>query len=921
MKRVNLRTHRCLVALITLALVTIALQRPARTAGSTIHVTTTTQGIHGGDGYCSLQEAIYSANLDHNSVPSALKPITFVDNPDCEAGSGDDVIELQAGETYEMTSVLDDPYNALGPTATPVVLSNITIEGNGATLNRSNPDANFSGLPNFRAFAVERHSFVDPLNQVVIPGDGVGNLYIKNLHVKGFTAKGGNGAGGGGGGLGAGGAIYVYDAVLTVENSTFEGNGAGGGNGSHNPGVAGGGGGGLGGNGGARGPDALKGGGGGGGSRGNGGRADDATSIGSRGGGGGGTLTDGGELTAGGYDSITPGYKYGGTGGDFPFGLDGGHGGSGGPGGGGGGGTSEKDLIGKSGGDGGHGGYGGGGGGAGGSFFFGDGGFGGFGGGGGGATSSDSTFTGFGPNGGGGGFGAGGGAGHGGFISGGPGEGGTFAGNGSTSNGGGGAGLGGAIFSHRGTVSVLNSTFYGNFVVRGVAGGTGAQNGTDAGGAIFAVDGSLSVVHSTIAYNESTGEGAGVVYYHSTETDSGTFAIHNTIISNSAPAVRECRFTGHDLGEITLQGSGNLFTSNDGCAGTVSTADPQLGPLQINEPGTTPTMALSYTSPALNVADDDPSIVLPTDQRGVARPAGSGYDIGAFELLPDFTFSAIDPIAINVSGFAGTDVTLNSLDGLSGLIALDAPAPSSGYTVFFTVNPVDLPADGSATTTMTVQLAPSITPGTHTFEIGGTIGSLTHSATVTLNVAASITGVMDTVNSFGALGCIDNAGVVNAFTAKLLVAKTLSGVGRIRPAANTLAALQYQVNAQSGKHLLSSCEVNGQMINPATVLTTDIQALIQGLGVAAPNPLLGNVVTTANVGVPDATVTLSGVSIAAVSAVTDATGFYYFPVTNGLKPGAAFQVSVPLSTKKKGVASLQFIWSGAATVLNNLVFN
>jgi hypothetical protein len=68
-------------------------------------------------------------------------------------------------------------------------------------------------------------------------------------------------------------------------------------------------------------------------------------------------------------------------------------------------------------------------------------------------------------------------------------------------------------------------------------------------------------------------------------------------------------------------------------------------------------------------------------------------------------------------------------------------------------------------------------------------------------------------------------------------------------------------------------------------------------------------------------VTLAGNSIAAVSAVTDATGFYYFPVTSGLKRGAAFQVSVPLTGKKKGVASLQFIWSGTATTLGNLVVN
>src|ERR1051325_8164317 len=264
MKRVDLRTRRVLTALFTLALVAIGLQRPARTAGNTIHVTTTAQGI-ADDGLCSLQEAIYSANRDIALAPTSFNPIGGWFDTVCEPGSGDDVIELEAGATYAMTSIVDDPYNGLGPTATPIVLSNITIEGNGATLVRSNPGRDFSGLPNFRAFAVAKRSFMDFLDELGVAGYGVGNLYIKNLHIKGFTAKGGNGAGGGGGGLGAGGAIYVYDAVLTVENSTFDDNGAGGGNGSHNPGVAGGGGGGLRGNGGALGPDAVAGGRGGGG--------------------------------------------------------------------------------------------------------------------------------------------------------------------------------------------------------------------------------------------------------------------------------------------------------------------------------------------------------------------------------------------------------------------------------------------------------------------------------------------------------------------------------------------------------------------------------------------------------------------------------------------------------------------------------
>jgi len=934
MKRVNLRTHRCLVALTTLALVTIALQRPARTAGSTIYVTTTAQGV-ADDGFCSLQEAIYSANFDFGVAPSSFNPVVKFDTG-CEPGSGDDVIELQAGATYTMTSVIDDPYNPLGPTATPIVLSNITIEGHGATLVRSNPGRDFAGLPNFRAFAVAKRSFGDPDGNLGVAGDGTGNLYLKNLYIKGFTAKGGAGKGGGGGGLGAGGAIYVYNSVLTVENSTFEDNGAGGGNGSAviND-AAGGGGGGVGGNGGVTFALALVGGGGGGGARGNGGAAG-YYSLGGGGGGGGGTLTAGDN----GFDERTHidqhgggGWRCGGSGGLTDIGVGSGNGDNAScSGGGGGGGESYRPVVGfVLNGNGGDGTYGGGGGGGG--YDLGNGGDGGFGGGGGGGSSYTTRLSGIGPSGGDGGFGGGGGAGHGGFISGGPGDGGSFAGRADISHGGGGAGLGGAIFNHRSTVYVFNSTFKGNYAVRGLSGGGTADPGQDAGGAIFSVDGMLTVVHSTIAYNESTGAGAGVVYYHSTETDSGTFSIHNTIISNSSPADRECFYTGHDLGELTIAGSGNLITANNAdddsdsattiCPGNIADdpADPELGPLHINIPGNTPTMALSKTSPALDAADPDQTIVLPTDQRGITRPQGAGYDIGAYELLSDFFFSSIDPLNIQVNGFAATDVTLNSLGGFHALVTLGAPEPSTGYSVFFGTNPVNVPADGSAKSTMSVQLGPSVTPGTHTFEITGESGPLTHSATVTLNVAATFASVAQVVDGFNTAGCIDNLGVTSAFQAKLLVASNLKNAGRIQPAANTLAALLYQVNAQTGKHLLASCEVNGQTINPGAVLTTDVQALIQSITTAAPNPLMGNVVTSTNIGVPDATVTLSGNSISAVFAVTDATGFYYFPVTSGLKPGAAFQVSVPLSTKKKGVASLPFTWSGASTTLANLVFN
>jgi hypothetical protein len=578
------------------------------TPGTPIIVTDLTQKISSTGG-CSLPEAIYSSEYANNTAPDPANPGSFIPTT-CEKGTGDDTIVLPAGAVFLMSSIMPDLQNATGPTATPVINSKIIIEANGSRLEH------VSNGVNFRAFAIN-------------PGQ---SLTIRNAHIKGFMAKGGNGGGGGGGGLGAGGAIYVKEGNLTVESCTFEGNGAMGGNGSEGKWshsavsfavtIPGGGGGGLGGNGGDIVVEDFGGGGGGGGSRGNGGRGSGGFGSGS---GGGGTLGDGvigGVTDTGGAGGI----NCGGKGGDYSLTFGGRAGDDGGCAGGGGGGGAMLTA------NGGKGNYGGGGGGGGtghfGGIIFpeeGDGGDGGFGGGGGcGSIDSDPGIAGAGGKGG---FGGGGG---GGDL---PGDGGSFGGNagGSLSSdadhwlfrGGGGAGLGGAIFNDGGTIRILNNTFTGNFVVRGVAVGSGAQNGRDAGGAIFSRNGSLTVLNTTISGNQSTGTDAGIfVQEDGAETH---FTLRNTIIANNG--TDECHYEG----DVTHDGAGNFIVNNLGCHGNVNPtmADPQLGPLQINAPGTTPTMAIDSNSPAFDAGVDDPQVTV--DQRGVSRPQFSHWDIGAYE--------------------------------------------------------------------------------------------------------------------------------------------------------------------------------------------------------------------------------------------------------------------------------------------------
>ncbi|HKO99492.1 MAG TPA: choice-of-anchor Q domain-containing protein [Pyrinomonadaceae bacterium] len=576
---------------------------PVVKAAATIVVNTTNQEVNN-DADCSLQEAIFAANFDTNKAIDPANLNGPLITTGCTAGSGDDTIVLQTGAVYLVSGIAQDQFNVPGLDANPRIFTTITIEGNGARLERI-------GSLNIRAFTVNSgQQEIDPGPPTVI--SGTGNLTIRNLHIKGFKAKGGNGADGGGGGLGAGGAIYVNAgaaslgpppapaAELTVENCTFEGNTATGGDGSGAVGAfPEGGGGGLGGNGGAGDPGTGAGGGGGG-SRGNG-----ETGGTGGGGGGGGTANNGvsGGATLGGNG----GFNCGGKGGDSPSSP----GANGFCAGGGGGGGALGDAGSTAGGNGGSGNYGGGGGGGGNAFpggvVFGNGGPGGFGGGGGTGT-----------NGGNGGFGGGGGAkASAGGVAGG---GGSFAGSGDFFAGGGGAGLGGAIFSDQGNVTILNSTFVGNSAAGGISGGGGSQAGSSRGGAVFVTSAGVVVSNSTFSANAS-GTGGGLFLNNS------NLILRNTILANNGTGECDTNGVGAEVG------SGNLIESNGACTvGPVVTTDPNLGVLTLNAPGLTPTMAILSSSAAFDGGDD--ATCLPDDQRGVARPQFVRCDIGAYELAP-----------------------------------------------------------------------------------------------------------------------------------------------------------------------------------------------------------------------------------------------------------------------------------------------
>jgi hypothetical protein len=258
-------------------------------------------------------------------------------------------------------------------------------------------------------------------------------------------------------------------------------------------------------------------------------------------------------------------------------------------------------------------------------------------------------------------------------VFGGPGVGGTYGGDASATNGGGGGALGGAIFGHQASITVINSTFTGNYVARGNAGGPGADNGADAGGALFVVEGSLHVINATIAGNEATGSGGGLVVYRPQDNGPTDLVLYNTILADNG--AQECFTWRHDdAGAVAMTASGNLIMANgvanatrhvSPCPDPGVTDDPALLPLALNAPGLTRTMALSNGSPAIDAGDS--SYAPGQDQRLVPRPQGAGADIGAFEFVgqPPVTTIDLSPATPNGSNgwYVGpVDVTVSATD-------------------------------------------------------------------------------------------------------------------------------------------------------------------------------------------------------------------------------------------------------------------
>lgn len=344
-----------------------------------------------------------------------------------------------------------------------------------------------------------------------------------------------------------------------------------------------------------------------------------------------------------------------------------------------------------------------------------------------GAQYDGNSSSGGGVGGGGGVTGSGGFGGGGGGVFGGGGNGG-FGGGGGTNrvggfgggdNAGAGAGMGGAIFNHRGSLNLTNVTMTGN-----TASG-GAANGSGLGAAIFNLNGSVTIAYSTLANNTvngskggalSGGPGDGTVYSvaYGNKIENGTaslasltitnsiisgtvsdgFAGNNDVVNNVVAGthssntgnVATLTWVGNNIVGARLNATSSAGATASQNGAPTSNANPNLDALA-NNGGPTQTMLPLTGSPAINAAASCTG-ANGFDQRGVARPYGPACDIGAVEVVPSYAVGG------SISGAtAPVGLTLTSLP------AVTPQSPSFGNGNFIFTTPLLSGSNWSVTVT------------------------------------------------------------------------------------------------------------------------------------------------------------------------------------------------------------------------------
>ncbi|MBI3148378.1 MAG: right-handed parallel beta-helix repeat-containing protein, partial [Betaproteobacteria bacterium] len=204
---------------------------------------------------------------------------------------------------------------------------------------------------------------------------------------------------------------------------------------------------------------------------------------------------------------------------------------------------------------------------------------------------------------------------------------------------------GGGMHIIGGNPTLINVTFRGN-------------TADGYGGGLYNNGGSPTLTNVTFSNNSAPNGGSGLYNY-----DSNSLTLINTIIANGSGGGDCVNDSGASL---NASSKNNLIedSGSDACwlvdssNGNIIGSDPNLGPLTHNSNNTAWWFPLLTGSPAIDAGTSEGAPA--TDQRGVSRPQGIAYDIGAYEY---------EAFAIVVNGAGANGGTMVAASGGSGIDA------------------------------------------------------------------------------------------------------------------------------------------------------------------------------------------------------------------------------------------------------------
>ena len=182
--------------------------------------------------------------------------------------------------------------------------------------------------------------------------------------------------------------------------------------------------------------------------------------------------------------------------------------------------------------------------------------------------------------------------------------------------------LSGGGLTNEGATKIVNATISGNQInTEMFPTGGGIHNTSE-----------MWILQSTITNNTSPGQGGGI-------SNEGHLRMTNTIIAANTNTNCYLAQPVNSLGYNLEDGNSCLLNTES----DIINIQPKLGSLQ-HHGGPTLTHGLLIGSPAVDRGQDLTSIEITTDQRGVRRPDGSSYDIGAFETRKRSIIPLIAPL-------------------------------------------------------------------------------------------------------------------------------------------------------------------------------------------------------------------------------------------------------------------------------------